>query len=180
MIEELSDHSVSSELNALYEKAVHLLANTQHAGIPARLISCALQVLRTFAIRGTSANQEGFNPPATWVGFSFRDAIHRYERFLIELALREAGSIVTRASQLLGFKHHQSLISLICGSPRPVNSSVRRSFLCLLRVRLCCPHVNHKALIREEGVSEMDAAIKSVDSVLRYFLNWQLGLITKI
>jgi DNA-binding NtrC family response regulator len=39
--------------------------------------------------------------------------LHAYEKTLLERALREAEGSVTKASRLLGFKHHQSLISLI-------------------------------------------------------------------
>src|SRR5260370_10542194 len=48
-----------------------------------------------------------------WTGFSFKSAVHRYEAHLIRLALNETGGLVTRAARLLGFKHHQSLVSLI-------------------------------------------------------------------
>lgn len=46
----------------------------------------------------------------TWEGFSFEKEITRLERNVIERALLDAGGSVTRAAQLLGFKHHQSLI----------------------------------------------------------------------
>jgi CheY-like chemotaxis protein len=46
-------------------------------------------------------------------GFSFRRHVRESERTVIERALRDAGGSVTRASRLLGFKHHQSLISII-------------------------------------------------------------------
>ena len=49
----------------------------------------------------TKDNPRGFKAPATWKDFSFRDAVGRYERFLIEIALREAGGVVTRAARLL-------------------------------------------------------------------------------
>ncbi len=51
--------------------------------------------------------------PSDWKGFSFWDAIHRYEGHLIKLALRETRGKVTAASRLLGLNHHQSLIALI-------------------------------------------------------------------
>jgi len=49
----------------------------------------------------------------TWEGFSFKQHVRDGERAVIERALRDAGGSVTRAARLLGFRHHQSLISLI-------------------------------------------------------------------
>jgi CheY-like chemotaxis protein len=49
----------------------------------------------------------------TWQGFSFKQHVKESERTVIERALRDAGGSVTKAAHLLGFKHHQSLISLL-------------------------------------------------------------------
>src|SRR5204862_1365340 len=49
----------------------------------------------------------------TWEGFSLKQHVRDGERAVIERALRDAGGSVTRAARLLGFNHHQSLISLI-------------------------------------------------------------------
>jgi len=46
-------------------------------------------------------------------GFSLKRYIRAGERVVIERALRDAGGSVSRASRLLGFRHHQSLISLL-------------------------------------------------------------------
>ena len=51
--------------------------------------------------------------PDSWEGFSLRREIKKIERNLIERSLRDASGSVTKASQLLGFKHHQSLVSLL-------------------------------------------------------------------
>lgn len=114
IIEELSQHIPYSELYNLYNHASELLIKRENPSIASRLLSCASRVLHA---RTTAAaidrEAEEFRKPSTWEGFSLREAVRRYERFLIELALKDAGGIVTRASQLLGFKHHQSLISLI-------------------------------------------------------------------
>ena len=37
----------------------------------------------------------------------------RYEAELIERALRDAGGVVSRASKLLGFNHHQTFVALL-------------------------------------------------------------------
>src|SRR5207247_8810792 len=49
----------------------------------------------------------------SWDNFSFKEKILEFERALIERALRDSKGSVTRAARLLGFRHHQSLISLI-------------------------------------------------------------------
>lgn len=52
-----------------------------------------------------------FTPPRDWKGFSLPRELRRYERLIIERALKDAGGVVTRAAHLLGFRHHNSLIS---------------------------------------------------------------------
>jgi len=47
----------------------------------------------------------------SWEGFSLKREILKIEREIISRALRDAGGSVSAASQLLGFKHHQSLIA---------------------------------------------------------------------
>lgn len=109
VVEELSEHTTSGELCTLFEQAADRLAKSQHPNLTARLMSAARLVLS----RLKPQTPESEHAPADWRGFSFRKAVHRYERTLIERALRDAGGIVTRAAELLGFRHHQSLISLL-------------------------------------------------------------------
>lgn len=109
VIEELNEHATRGELCSLYEQAADRLGKSQHPNITARLIAGARLVLRLLKPQ-TPAPEDA---PVDWQGFSLRKAIHRYERRLIELALKDAGGAVTRAAELLGFKHHQSLISLL-------------------------------------------------------------------
>jgi CheY-like chemotaxis protein len=49
--------------------------------------------------------------PQSWETFSLKEALRRYEARIIERALKAAGGVVTRASHMLGFKHHTSLIN---------------------------------------------------------------------
>lgn len=49
---------------------------------------------------------------------NFKDEIHKREAELIVQALALAEGSVTKASKLLGFNHHQSLISLLNGRHR--------------------------------------------------------------
>ncbi len=117
IIEELSEYSASDDLGNIYLRAVKMLKKSQHPAIPARLIACSERVTSLLVERHTAVpapgNAEEFKAPLKWNGFSFRNEVRRYERFLIERALKDAQGIVTRASQMLGFKHYQSLIILL-------------------------------------------------------------------
>jgi DNA-binding NtrC family response regulator len=48
-----------------------------------------------------------------WEGFSLKEEVRRFEARFIELALKEAKGRVSMAARLLGFKHHESLTSLL-------------------------------------------------------------------
>ncbi len=85
------------------------LTKCQHPNITARLIAGARLVIRLLKPQPRAPE----DVPADWQGFSFRQAISRYERALIERALKDAGGVVSRASEFLGFKYHQSLIPLL-------------------------------------------------------------------
>jgi CheY-like chemotaxis protein len=104
LIEESGEHLHAEELTAAYERAAELLSRSQNVATLKRLAACARRVL--FLAHGSPA-------PAGWEGFSLKDAVRRYESHLISRALRDAGGLVSRAAQLLGFKHHHSLSSLI-------------------------------------------------------------------
>ena len=104
IIEECGEHLSESELGKIYVRADELLGETQNMATLKRLCECARRVL--FSTHVTPS-------PRDWTGFSFKDAVRRYESHLIERALRDADGMVSRAAQLLGFKHHQSLVSLL-------------------------------------------------------------------
>jgi two-component system chemotaxis response regulator CheY len=104
IIEECRAHLSESELGAVYERADELLGKTQNMATLKRLCDCARRVLFSTHVSPS---------PNDWTGFSFRDAVRRYESHLIERALKDADGMVSRAAQLLGLKHHQSLVSLI-------------------------------------------------------------------
>lgn len=109
VIEELSENIAEGELCTLFEQAADRLTKSQHPNLTARLIAAARLVLNRLKPQTLTTE----DAPANWQGFSFRKAIHRYERNLIERALKDARGVVTRAAELLGFPHHQSLISLL-------------------------------------------------------------------
>jgi CheY-like chemotaxis protein len=104
LIEESGAHLPAEELTEIYERAAEMLSRTQNVATLKRLAACARRVL--FLAHGSPA-------PTDWEGFSLKDAVRRYESHLIARALSDAGGLVSRAAQLLGFKHHHSLSSLI-------------------------------------------------------------------
>ncbi len=110
IIEELREQTSAEDLAVIYQSAVELLERSQDPSATRRLISCARQVIEAL---GSAEDEEKKSKEQSWEGFSFKQQILDCERALIERALRDAGGSVTRAARLLGFNHHQSLISLI-------------------------------------------------------------------
>ncbi len=62
------------------------------------------------ALRHRSGRATAADP---WAGFTLTEEVRRYEAQFIERALKDAHGSVTAAARLLGFRHHQSLSSLI-------------------------------------------------------------------
>ena len=111
IIEELGEQTSARELAAIYESAVDLLQQSQDPSAKKRLVSGARAVIDALT---TAEHDQDLEAKAhSWEGFSFRQEVVKIERALIERALRDTGGSVTKASRLLGFKHHQSLIALI-------------------------------------------------------------------
>jgi len=110
VIEELREQTSAEELAMVYQSAVDLLERSQDPSASKRLIACARQVIEAL---GAAEDEEKKSRERSWEGFSFKQQVLDCERTLIERALRDAGGSVTRAARLLGFHHHQSLISLI-------------------------------------------------------------------
>jgi CheY-like chemotaxis protein/tetratricopeptide (TPR) repeat protein len=104
VIEEVGSQLSELELGKIYLRAAELLEKSQNMATLKRLCECARRVL--FLTHAAAA-------PPDWKGFSFREAVRRYESHLIERALKDADGMVSRAAQMLGFKHHHSLISLL-------------------------------------------------------------------
>jgi tetratricopeptide (TPR) repeat protein len=103
IIEVLGANLSDEEVLATINHAGVLLEKTQEATTLKRLATAFRLLVVTRAVA----------TPPDWEGFSFKDAVHRYEARLIRLALKETGGKVTAAARLLGFSHHQSLIALI-------------------------------------------------------------------
>jgi len=110
IIEELAPQTSPTELTSIYQSAADLLQRSQDPSVGKRLIACARKVIETL---GESVGEDREAGEHSWEGFSFKEKILDCERVIIERALRDANGSVTRAARLLGFRHHQSLISLI-------------------------------------------------------------------
>jgi CheY-like chemotaxis protein len=102
IIEELGERLAPDDLSETFEHASDLLAASKHQGNKDRLLSCARRVLFLIGI---------FPSPSSWKNFSLKDALRRYERRIIERALKDADGVVSRAAYMLGFKSHTSLIN---------------------------------------------------------------------
>jgi len=126
VIEELTSQTSAEELAAEYQAAVSLLTDSQDPTTARRLINSALRVVDALM---PSQQEEPQVEQTSWDGFSFKREVLKIEKRLIEHALRDAGGSVTRASRLLGFRHHQSLIALINSRHRDLlgtRSAVRK------------------------------------------------------
>jgi two-component system chemotaxis response regulator CheY len=113
IIEELSGQNSAIELATIFKAAAEGLKHSQDPSINSQLINCAGRVIDAFAADGEPSSDIDAAVPSGWQNFSLRQELRNYERGLIARALREAKGSVTRAAKMLGFKHHQSLISLI-------------------------------------------------------------------
>src|SRR6185436_19690562 len=111
IIEELSNQTPPRELAATFHEAAALLEKSQDVAAGRRLRDSGLKVIDALL---REEDQEGELPaPDQWTGFSLKKEMKRIEARLIQNALRDAGGSVSKASRMLGFKHHQSLISLL-------------------------------------------------------------------
>lgn len=73
-----------------------------------------------------------------WNAFSLRDLNHAIERTMIARAIEETG-VISRASSLLGYEHHNSLISKLNGPHAQLREALN----------LSKPRRRHKSLMRK-------------------------------
>lgn len=111
VIEELYNQTSASELASIFHAAADVLENSQDPSARQRLVASGSRVIE--ALLGAIQKYESPQPTGSWQDFSLRREIKKIESRFIEQALRDAGGSVSKASRLLGFKHHQSLISLL-------------------------------------------------------------------
>jgi CheY-like chemotaxis protein len=126
IIEEFGDRMSAKELIVAFQSALDLSRESQDPLTLRRMIACMEIVLASLQSPADVAAFEAVE--WDWEGFSLKEETRRFEEGVIRRALRDAGGSVTKAAKLLGFKHHQSLISLIGGRHRkllPARSKVR-------------------------------------------------------
>jgi len=109
LVEELAAYIPNDELKATIDLARELLENTQDLSALKRLANCSALVLTQVHA------SPRFPGKVDWATFSFRARLLEYEAHFIKLALEDAGGVVSRAARLLGFNHHQSLLSMLNG-----------------------------------------------------------------
>jgi len=101
MIELLGLDFPEEDARATIDRVSTLLEKSQDTATVRRLAKAAMLALRAILA------------PRDLTNFSLRRAVQRYEAHWIRLALKDTGGLVTRAARLLGFNHHQSLITLM-------------------------------------------------------------------
>jgi len=104
LIEQLGHELSNEDVCAVLKRASALLEKTQDMNTLRRLLTCAFRGF--FLIHA-------FPEPPDWTAFEFKRVVRRFEAGLIKKALQETGGSVTRAAYLLGFGHHQTLVSLL-------------------------------------------------------------------
>ena len=109
VMEELSQQTAGDELVSIYHGATEFLEKSQDPLTGKRLISCANTLIRSLGASMPEVHLREHN----WEGFSLKHQMLQSEKSLIQRALIDSGGVVSRAARLLGFRHHQSLISLI-------------------------------------------------------------------
>ena len=181
IIEELGEKIAVVELVSIYRSAIDLLKNSQDPTSTKRLISCAEIILNTLA-RLETQTPEAIEE--SWEGFSLKRHVKAAESSVIERALRDAGGSVSKAAKLLGFKHHQSLISLLNSRHKDLlktRSTVRKRRRHILR-----PHGSRKPVAKRAipvtkseisilQVEEHDLIARAVGDIIAAE-NWQVDL----
>jgi tetratricopeptide (TPR) repeat protein/CheY-like chemotaxis protein len=109
LVEELAAYIPNDDLKSTIDLARELLENTQDLSALKRLANCSALVLAQVHA------SPRFPGKVDWATFSFRTRLLEYEAHFIKLALEDAGGVVSRAARLLGFNHHQSLLSMLNG-----------------------------------------------------------------
>ena len=111
IIEELSGQTRALEMASIFHDAADLLQRSQDPTASRRLVACGRKVID--ALLAETRQPMPVPNKGSWEGFSLKREIKEIESRFIERALRDAGGSVSKASRMLGFRHHQSLISLL-------------------------------------------------------------------
>ncbi len=154
IIEELGEKIPAKDLVAIYKAAVDSLRKSQDPSTFKRLISTAeilFDALERLQPKSEAAILQ------SWEGFSLKRHAKESERIVIERALRDSNGSVSKAAKLLGFRHHQSLISLLNGRHKDLlkmRSTARKR-----RKRLVMSPKENQARIKPKNSKPMAAQI---------------------
>ena len=167
VIEELAGQTPAPQLVSIYRSATELLRQSQDPSTSRRLIVCAEKVIEALGVAEIEESQlNGQEPDLSWA--SFKREVRKAEKALIERALRQTEGSVTHAAHLLGFKHHQSLISII--NIRHKDLSGTRSIIRKRRRRL----ISQPRKIRRKAANPSAERRKSQISILHLEDNAQV------
>ncbi|MGH9962999.1 MAG: helix-turn-helix domain-containing protein, partial [Pyrinomonadaceae bacterium] len=86
------------------ERARSVLQDTQNSATRRRLMNCAFRVVSLVST---------FRPD--WATFSLPQTLHRQEARFIQMALEDAGGVISQAARLLGLSGHQGLQYILKG-----------------------------------------------------------------
>lgn len=134
MVEELSGFLNNDELKLTVDRARELLANSQDLAALKRLSTCASKVI--FMLQ----DRPGMPRSVDWNNFYLKRVVLGYEAHFITLALDASNGVVTRAARLLGFNHHQSLLSLLNARHKKLRDRETKPIVARRRSIMKVPH----------------------------------------
>ena len=111
LMEEHADRISEDELLEAYERAHHLLEETQDAETIKRLRACAFRVVSER--RASLAQRRVRSFSDFWANFDLNERVHTYEARYVRRALLDGQGSVTRAARLLGLHHHATLAAML-------------------------------------------------------------------
>ena len=148
LIEEMGQKLPAKDLIAIYRSTVQRLKDSQDQTSVKRLMACGEQLFES--LERLEREQHEYNEE--WTGFSLKKHVKNAESKVIERALREAEGSVTKAAKLLGFRHHQSLISLL--NTRHYDLIEKRSVARKRRRHIVTKPQNDRKLVRKRPSTE--------------------------
>ncbi|HZH91578.1 MAG TPA: tetratricopeptide repeat protein [Pyrinomonadaceae bacterium] len=111
LMEEHADRINEHELLEAYERAHHLLKETQDMETISRLRARALRIVSE---RRVALSQRRVRSVVDfWANFNLSERVRNYEARYVRRALIDGEGSVTRASRLLGFPHHGTLAAML-------------------------------------------------------------------
>jgi tetratricopeptide (TPR) repeat protein len=148
LIEEMGQKLPAKDLIAIYRSAVNRLKDSQDQTSVKRLLTCGERLFES--LERLEREQHEYNED--WAGFSLKKHVKNAESKVIERALREAEGSVTKAAKLLGFRHHQSLISLL--NTRHYDLIGKRSIARKRRRHIVTKPQNDRRLVRKKSTPD--------------------------